>query len=671
MQQVRQAPRARRLEQVAACSRPATLRRDHRDVRRPLRGRRRPRCFAPGTYRNITGNKALALGLVAGARARGLRCSWAPTRSRPASTSCTLSPRPSDFGVMTFQAEDEIAAVGAALGAAYGGATRRDLHVERPRHRPQGETISLAVMPRAAAGDRATSSAAARRPGCRPRPSRPTSSRRCTAATARRRCPSIAAALARRLLRRRGRGVRIATTYRTPVMLLSDGYLANGAEPWLPARRRHPPGPIDPSSPPSRTDPRTATRLPALPARPGDPGPAVGHPRHARPGAPHRRHREGRHHGQHQLRPRQPRAHGPAARQAKVDGIVATSPTSSSTTRTGDADVLVLGWGSTWGPISGGEPGASATPAARSPLHICVTSTRCLPTPARCCARYPRVIVPEMNLGPAGDDPAGQAYLVDVQSYSRVRGLPISPAELAPYLIDVIDAEEALMTPPDCRRRNRPLAITPLNRKEFVSDQEVRWCPGCGDYAILAACSRTAANSGIKRENTVSCPASAARARFPYYLDTYGMHSIHGRAPAIATGLADAARPGRVGRHRRRRRPVDRRQPPDPRAAAQREPHDHAVQQPDLRADQGAVLPHLRDPARSPSRPPSARWTPVQPGHAGAGRRGDLRGPGARQRPQAPDRDAAGAAAHRGRALVEIYQNCPIFNDGAFETTRG
>ena len=99
--------------------------------------------------------------------------------------------------------------------------------------------------------------------------------------------------------------------------------------------------------------------------------------------------------------------------------------------------------------------------------------------------------------------------------------------------------------------------------------------------------------------------------RFPYYMNTYGMHSIHGRAPAIATGPGRlAARPVGLGRHRRRRRAVDRRQPPDPRAAPQREPDDPAVQQPDLRADQGPVLADVARSARSPSPPRWARSTP-------------------------------------------------------------
>ena len=85
-----------------------------------------------------------------------------------------------------------------------------------------------------------------------------------------------------------------------------------------------------------------------------------------------------------------------------------------------------------------------------------------------------------------------------------------------------------------------PLSLTPLNRKEFVSDQEVRWCPGCGDYAVLAAFQSLMPQLGIRRENTVIISGIGCSSRFPYYVDSYGMHSIHGRAPAIATGVAMA-----------------------------------------------------------------------------------------------------------------------------------
>ena len=83
-----------------------------------------------------------------------------------------------------------------------------------------------------------------------------------------------------------------------------------------------------------------------------------------------------------------------------------------------------------------------------------------------------------------------------------------------------------------------PLSLEPLNRKDFTSDQEVRWCPGCGDYAVLAAFQGFMPELGIKRENTVIVSGIGCSSRFPYYVDTYGLHSIHGRATAIATGVA-------------------------------------------------------------------------------------------------------------------------------------
>src|SRR6195256_2451149 len=76
-----------------------------------------------------------------------------------------------------------------------------------------------------------------------------------------------------------------------------------------------------------------------------------------------------------------------------------------------------------------------------------------------------------------------------------------------------------------------------LTKKDLESDQDVRWCPGCGDYAILATVQRTLAQLGVKRESTVFVSGIGCSSRFPYYMNTYGFHTIHGRAPAIASGL--------------------------------------------------------------------------------------------------------------------------------------
>src|SRR5579863_8543724 len=82
------------------------------------------------------------------------------------------------------------------------------------------------------------------------------------------------------------------------------------------------------------------------------------------------------------------------------------------------------------------------------------------------------------------------------------------------------------------------VAVPVTTRKDWTSDQEVRWCPGFGDYSILAAVQMLMPDLGVRRENTVFVSGIGCAARFPYYMNTYGMHSIHGRAPAIATGLA-------------------------------------------------------------------------------------------------------------------------------------
>ena len=85
-------------------------------------------------------------------------------------------------------------------------------------------------------------------------------------------------------------------------------------------------------------------------------------------------------------------------------------------------------------------------------------------------------------------------------------------------------------------------AVNLTTKKDWTSDQEVRWCPGCGDYGILTAVQQLMPELGIAPENTVFISGIGCSSRFPYYMNTYGMHSIHGRAPAIATGLA-VARP--------------------------------------------------------------------------------------------------------------------------------
>ena len=452
---------------------------------------------------------------------------------------------------------------------------------------------------------------------------------------------------------------RIALKYRTPVILLSDGYLANGTEPWrLPDvadAARH----LAPPSPPSRTTPTDDgdAGVLALPPRPRDAGPAVGAAR-ARPASMHRigglEKEDGSRQRQLRLRPTtsgwstcgRPRSPGSptTSRDVEVEGDPTTPSCSCS---------------------AGARPGAPSTapstgcgpPAARWPRPTSSTSTRSRRTWARSCAATRKVLVPEMNLGqlvPAGPGRVPRRRPVGHQGAGRA-----------------LHRRRARAGDPRHPRRPRDdrRSIPVTTRKDWSSDQEVRWCPGCGDYSILTAVQLLMPELGVRREDMVFVSGIGCAARFPYYMNTYGMHSIHGRAPAIATGLA-MARPdlARVGRHRRRRRAVDRRQPPHPRPAPQRQHHDPAVQQPDLRADQGPVLAHQRGSARSPSRRRSAGSTTRSTRcRLALGAEATFVA-----RTHDMDRDHMmetfrRAHEHKGAAFVEVYQNCNVFNDGAFE----
>ena len=175
---------------------------------------------------------------------------------------------------------------------------------------------------------------------------------------------------------------------------------------------------------------------------------------------------------------------------------------------------------------------------------------------------------------------------------------------------------------------------------------------------------------GIAREKIVFISGIGCAARFPYYMQTYGMHSIHGRAPAIATGLS-TSRPGpvRLGRDRRRRRALDRRQPPDPRPAPQREREDPALQQPDLRAHQGQYSPTSELGKGTKSTPMGSLDYPFNPVSLALGAEATFVA-------RAIDTDSKHLTEVLRRAAatraprIEIYQNCNVFNDGAFDAVK-
>ena len=205
-------------------------------------------------------------------------------------------------------------------------------------------------------------------------------------------------------------------------------------------------------------------------------------------------------------------------------------------------------------------------------------------------------------------------------------------------------------------------------KKEFTSDQEVRWCPGCGDYAILAAVQGFLPDLGLKRENIVFVSGIGCSSRFPYYLDTYGMHSIHGRAPAIATGLAtsrsdlsvwvvtgdgDALSIG--GNHliHALRRNVN----------LTILLFNNQI----YGLTKGQYSPTSEVGKITKSTPMGSVDHPFNPVSLALGAEATFVA-----RTMDSDRKhltevLRRAAEHRGTSLVEIYQNCPIFNDGAFD----
>ncbi|HZJ06036.1 MAG TPA: 2-oxoacid:ferredoxin oxidoreductase subunit beta [Nocardioidaceae bacterium] len=216
-----------------------------------------------------------------------------------------------------------------------------------------------------------------------------------------------------------------------------------------------------------------------------------------------------------------------------------------------------------------------------------------------------------------------------------------------------------------------PVAEAPQNRKEFTSDQEVRWCPGCGDYAVLAAVQGFLPDLGLRRENIVFVSGIGCSSRFPYYLDTYGMHSIHGRAPAIATGLAtsrsdlsvwvvtgdgDALSIG--GNHL---------------IHALRRNVNMTILLFNNRIyglTKGQYSPTSELGKVTKSTPMGSLDNPFNPVSLALGAEGTFVA-----RTIDSDRKhltsvLSAAAAHRGTALVEIFQNCPIFNDGAFDAIK-
>jgi 2-oxoglutarate ferredoxin oxidoreductase subunit alpha len=384
-----------------------------------------PAPMPAGLYRNITGNVALSLGLVSAAHRSGLPLVLGSYPITPASDILHTLSGLKRHGVTTMQAEDEIAGIGMALGAAFGGALGVTT-TSGPGVALKSETIGLAVsleLPLVIVD--------VQRGG--PSTGLPTKTEQADLLQAmfgrngESPVPIIAPQTPSDCFDAAMEAVRIATAYRTPVFLLSDGYLANGSEPWLvPEVADLPDLTVEFATGPNGVDAdgkevfQPFLRDPETLARPW-----------AVPGTPGLEHRIG---GiekadvtgnisydpdNHDLMTR--------LRQGKVDGI--TVPDLEVDDPSGAARLLVLGWGSTYGPVF-----AAARALRREGLDVARAHLRHLnPFPANLgdvLRSYDRVIVPEMNLGQLALLLRAK-YLVDVRSHTSVRGLPFTTTELA------------------------------------------------------------------------------------------------------------------------------------------------------------------------------------------------------------------------------------------------
>ncbi|MGA5303553.1 2-oxoacid:acceptor oxidoreductase subunit alpha [Nucisporomicrobium flavum] len=388
----------------------------------------KPAKMLPGTYRNITGNAALALGLVAaGVRAK-LPVFLGAYPITPASDILHELSKHKKFGITTMQAEDEIAAVGAALGASYGGALGVTT-TSGPGVALKGETISLAI-----ALELPLVIVDVQRAG--PSTGMPTKTEQAdlNMALYGRHGEAPLAVIAPKspsdCFHAAIEAARIALTYRTPVILLSDNYVANGSEPWLlPEVSELPDLQVSFATEPNTEDGRFLPYLrdPETMARPW-----------AVPGTPGLEHRIG---GLEKADKTGDISYDPAnhdfmvrTRAARIENIPV--PDVEVEDPDENARVLVLGWGSTYGPI-----GAACRALRQRGLPVAQAHLRHLaPLPANLgevLKAYDKVVIPEMNLGQLAHVVRAR-YLVDAVPFNQVSGLPFTAATLENMLEDVV-----------------------------------------------------------------------------------------------------------------------------------------------------------------------------------------------------------------------------------------
>ncbi|HEX3932985.1 MAG TPA: 2-oxoacid:acceptor oxidoreductase subunit alpha [Nocardioides sp.] len=416
----------------------------------------KPAPMPAGTYRNITGNLALSYGLVAGAVQSGLPLFLGSYPITPASDILHELSKHKAFGVTTFQAEDEIAGIGAAIGAAFSGSLGVTT-TSGPGIALKSESIGLAVMT-----ELPLLVVDVQRGG--PSTGLPTKTEQADLLQAmfgrngEAPVPIVAPRSPGDCFETALEAIRIAVTYRTPVMLLSDGYLANGSEPWrIPELAELPE--IDPAFA-RTTNHRVSTGSTDVAGGAGvDQGEEVEEKREfwpylrdeqtlarpwAIPGTPGLEHRiggleKGDGHGNISY---DPANHDfmVRTRAAKVERIAESLPPLEVDDPEAAAKVLVLGWGSTYGPI-----GAGCRRVRKAGYHVAQAHLRHLnPFPrdlGEILKRYDKVLIPEMNLGQLAMLVRAR-YLVDAVGYNQVNGMPLKAADLAEAIGNLVaDAE--------------------------------------------------------------------------------------------------------------------------------------------------------------------------------------------------------------------------------------
>ncbi|HLF70157.1 MAG TPA: 2-oxoacid:acceptor oxidoreductase subunit alpha [Actinomycetota bacterium] len=389
----------------------------------------KPAVMKPGHYRNITGNTALAWGLLAASKRSGLPLFLGSYPITPASDILHQLSNFKHFGVKTFQAEDEIAAIGSAIGASFAGQLAVTT-TSGPGVDLKSEMIGLAVsleLPLLIVD--------IQRGG--PSTGLPTKTEQSDLLLAmfgrhgEAPVPIVAAHSPSQCFDAAIEAARIALKYRTPVFLLSDGFLANGSEPWLiPDADALPDISVAFTTEPNHDgefwpflrDPETLARPWAVPGTPGLQH-RIGGLEHA-DGTGNISYDPENHEKMTRLR------------AAKVAGIAKDIP-DATVDDPGGAEVVVVGWGSTWGPIGAAIRRIRSRGKAVAQVHL----THLNPLPRNLgslLAGYRKVVVPEMNMGQL-QKMLRYEYLVDAIGINKVQGLPFKAAELEAKILEIID----------------------------------------------------------------------------------------------------------------------------------------------------------------------------------------------------------------------------------------